>query len=74
MSIELDPIGFVRTEAHKVPELESADVDGALVINEAYTEGGLLFIAARCQMLHPIAFCLVVRKEVSSKRVFDAVL
>ena len=40
MSIEMNPIGFVRTEASKVPRSwRVSDVEGALVINEAYEEG-----------------------------------
>ncbi len=40
MTIELSPIGFVRTEAEKVPRHWSvSDVEGALVISEDYLEG-----------------------------------
>jgi tRNA (adenine37-N6)-methyltransferase len=40
LSIEMNPIGFVRTEASKVPQSwRVSDVEGALVINEAYEEG-----------------------------------
>jgi len=40
MSIELQPIGFVRTDAEELPRHWSvSDVEGTLVINEAYAEG-----------------------------------
>jgi len=40
VSIEMDPIGFVRTEAGKVPRSwRASDVEGALVVDEAYKEG-----------------------------------
>lgn len=40
MSIEMNPIGFVMTDAEKVPRSwRASDVEGALVINEAYKEG-----------------------------------
>jgi tRNA-Thr(GGU) m(6)t(6)A37 methyltransferase TsaA len=39
-SIELRPIGFVRTEAKEVPRhWNVSDAEGALVIDEAYLEG-----------------------------------
>jgi tRNA-Thr(GGU) m(6)t(6)A37 methyltransferase TsaA len=38
--IEMDPIGFVRTDAGKVPRSwRVSDVEGALVVDEAYKEG-----------------------------------
>ena len=40
MSIEMYPIGFVKTEASKVPRSwRVSEVEGALIINETYTEG-----------------------------------
>ena len=40
MSIELKPIGFVRTDATKVPRHWSvSDVEGTLIIDEEYLEG-----------------------------------
>ena len=40
MSIELRPIGFVRTEARELPRHWSvSDVEGMLVIEEEYLEG-----------------------------------
>ena len=40
MSIEMDPIGFVRTDTGKVPRSwRVSDVEGELVVDEAYTEG-----------------------------------
>ena len=40
MSIELKPIGFVRTDATKVPRHWSvSDVEGMLIIDEEYLEG-----------------------------------
>lgn len=40
MSIEMDPIGFVSTDAGKLPRSwRVSDVEGALVVDEAYTEG-----------------------------------
>lgn len=36
----MDPIGFVRTDAEKVPRSwRASDVEGALIVDEAYTEG-----------------------------------
>ena len=40
MSIELNPIGFVSTDAETIPRSwEISDVEGALVFDESYTEG-----------------------------------
>ncbi len=40
MSIELIPIGFVRTDLRKLPRHWSvSDVEGTLVIDEEYSEG-----------------------------------
>ena len=40
MSIEMKPIGYVSTDADKVPRSwEIADVEGALVFDESYVEG-----------------------------------
>ena len=40
MSIELKPIGFVRTDAKEIPRHWSvSDVEGTLVIDEEYLEG-----------------------------------
>ena len=40
MSIEVEPIGFVRTDAGKTTRSwRASDVEGALVVNEAYKEG-----------------------------------
>ena len=40
MSIELEPIGFVRTDADEIPRHWSiSDVEGTLVIEEEYLEG-----------------------------------
>ncbi len=40
MSIELRPIGFVRTDARELPRHWSvSDVEGTLVIDEKYSEG-----------------------------------
>ena len=40
MSIELRPIGFVRTNAQELPRHWSvSDVEGTLVIDEEYSEG-----------------------------------
>ena len=40
MSIELRPIGFVRTEAQELPRHWSvSDVEGTLVIDEEYSQG-----------------------------------
>ena len=40
MSIELRPIGFVRTEAQEIPRHWSvSEVEGTLVIDEEYSEG-----------------------------------
>ena len=40
MSIELRPIGFVRTDAEDLPRHWSvSDVEGTLVIDEEYSEG-----------------------------------
>ncbi len=40
MSIELKPIGFVRTDAKEIPRHWSiSDVEGTLVIDEKYLEG-----------------------------------
>lgn len=40
MKIELEPIGFVRTEAEKVPRSwRVSEVEGTLEIEEAYREG-----------------------------------
>jgi tRNA-Thr(GGU) m(6)t(6)A37 methyltransferase TsaA len=40
MSIELRPIGFVRTNARELPRHWSvSDVEGTLVIDEEYSEG-----------------------------------
>jgi tRNA-Thr(GGU) m(6)t(6)A37 methyltransferase TsaA len=40
MSIELRPIGFVRTNAEAIPRHWSiSDVEGALVIDDEYVEG-----------------------------------
>jgi tRNA-Thr(GGU) m(6)t(6)A37 methyltransferase TsaA len=40
MSIELRPIGFVRTDAPELPRHWSvSDVEGTLVIDEEYSEG-----------------------------------
>ncbi len=40
MSIELEPIGFVRTAAKEIPRHWSvSDVEGALIIDEKYLEG-----------------------------------
>jgi tRNA-Thr(GGU) m(6)t(6)A37 methyltransferase TsaA len=40
MSIELKPIGFVRTDAKEIPRHWSiSDVEGMLVIDEKYLEG-----------------------------------
>ena len=40
MSIELRPIGFVRTDAQELPRHWSvSDVEGTLVIDEEYSEG-----------------------------------
>jgi tRNA-Thr(GGU) m(6)t(6)A37 methyltransferase TsaA len=40
MSIELKPIGFVRTDAREIPRHWSvSDVEGTLVIDEEYLEG-----------------------------------
>ncbi len=40
MSIELEPIGFVRTDAEEIPRHWSvSDVEGTLVIDEEYLEG-----------------------------------
>ena len=40
MSIELIPIGFVRTDAQELPRYWSvSDVKGTLVIDEEYSEG-----------------------------------
>lgn len=40
MSIELRPIGFVRTDAEEIPHHWSvSDVEGTLVIGDEYSEG-----------------------------------
>ena len=40
MSIELEPIGFVRTDAEEIPRHWSvSDVEGTLIIDEEYLEG-----------------------------------
>ena len=40
MSIELEPIGFVRTDAEEIPRHWSvSDVEGTLVIDKEYLEG-----------------------------------
>lgn len=40
MSIELKPIGFVRTDAKEIPRHWSvSDVEGTLIIDEEYLEG-----------------------------------
>lgn len=40
MSIEMEPIGFVRTDAGKIPRSWSvSDVEGALVVEEKYEVG-----------------------------------
>ena len=40
MSIELRPIGFVRTDARELPRHWSvSDVEGTLVIDQKYSEG-----------------------------------
>jgi hypothetical protein len=40
MSIELKPIGFVRTDVQELPRHWSvSDVEGTLVIGEEYSEG-----------------------------------
>jgi tRNA (Thr-GGU) A37 N-methylase len=40
VSIEMNPIGFVRIDAEKVSRSwRASDVEGALVVDEAYTEG-----------------------------------
>ncbi len=40
MSIELQPIGFVRTDADELPRHWSvSDMEGTLIIDEAYAEG-----------------------------------
>ena len=40
MSVEMKPIGFVSTDADKIPRSwEISDVEGALVFDESYTEG-----------------------------------
>ena len=40
MSIELKPIGFVRTDAEELPRHWSvSEVEGTLVIDEGYSEG-----------------------------------
>jgi hypothetical protein len=40
VSIEMNPIGFVRTDAEKVPRSwRASDVEGVLVVDEAYKEG-----------------------------------
>jgi tRNA-Thr(GGU) m(6)t(6)A37 methyltransferase TsaA len=40
MSIQLKPIGFVRTDAEQLPRHWSvSDVEGTLVIDEEYSEG-----------------------------------
>ena len=40
MSIELRPIGFVRTDARELPRHWSvSDVEGTLIIGEEYSEG-----------------------------------
>ena len=40
MSIEMEPIGFVRTDAEKVPRSwRVSDVKGELVMGQAYEEG-----------------------------------
>lgn len=40
MSIELEPIGFVRTDAEEIPRhWRVSDVEGVLVIDEKYLEG-----------------------------------
>lgn len=40
MSIKMKPIGFVNTDAEKIPRnWKVSDVEGTLVINNAYLEG-----------------------------------
>jgi tRNA (Thr-GGU) A37 N-methylase len=40
VSIEMNPIGFVRIDAEKVSRSwRASDVEGALVVDEAYKEG-----------------------------------
>jgi tRNA-Thr(GGU) m(6)t(6)A37 methyltransferase TsaA len=40
MTIEMEPIGFVSTDAKEIPRSWTvSDVEGALVINESYLEG-----------------------------------
>ena len=40
MSIEMKPIGYVSTDADKIPRSwEISDVEGALVFDESYVEG-----------------------------------
>ena len=40
MKIELEPIGFVRTDVEKVPRHWTvSDAEGTIVIDEQYTEG-----------------------------------
>jgi len=40
MSVEMKPIGFVFTNADKIPRSwEISDVEGTLVFDESYTEG-----------------------------------
>jgi tRNA (adenine37-N6)-methyltransferase len=40
VSIETDPIGFMSTDAGKIPRSwRASDVEGALVVDEAYKEG-----------------------------------
>ncbi len=40
MSIELEPIGFVRVEAEKVPRSwRRSELEGTLIIDDEYVEG-----------------------------------
>jgi tRNA (adenine37-N6)-methyltransferase len=40
MPIEMEPIGFVSTDAEKIPRSWAvSDVEGALIIDESYVEG-----------------------------------
>jgi len=40
MSVEMKPIGYVSTDADKIPRTwEISDVEGALVFDESYMEG-----------------------------------
>jgi tRNA-Thr(GGU) m(6)t(6)A37 methyltransferase TsaA len=49
MSIELRPIGFVRTDAREIPRHWSvSEVEGTLVIGEEYSEGLRDIRAGQC--------------------------